>query len=370
MLGLEHSSDLADVRRAFRGLAKQHHPDAGGDGMNFIRLKQAYEDLVKHLSSDKSSSSSSGFDPFSGERDARRAWNRDERRAWYEEDEAEERFWDQYYREWNKHNSRHERHERKEKWKKREAREEESRHAKSDGKPRKKRVQFPAELRVVGSPAAGIFFKVQAVVNGQPAYERKSNPLYILFYSKKYKDWKIAQSLQDDGSCDVFGQALMGEYYDQDGSVTRIENEEEWSSPENWSTECLLHWCKARNIDTDDKFCKEDLVSLVNDMRPEESYFGDESSDEEDTRRRGGQTRWGFQIASRMKTDGAYRKPASMNPKTTIFGNRVEHMSISDGALWKWLNEEGDKSRVYSVWYNRDYCFSFFWRNKKWRRGM
>eukprot|EP00397_Hematodinium_sp_SG-2012_P031903 GEMP01033917.1.p1 GENE.GEMP01033917.1~~GEMP01033917.1.p1 ORF type:complete len:478 (+),score=128.62 GEMP01033917.1:117-1550(+) len=384
LLGLEQSASLADVRKAYILLAKRHHPDAGGNGITFIRVKDAYEDLMAHFNNGGSSTSSSsdGFDPFGGERNARNAWaSREDKHAWYEEeDDAEDRFWEQCSREWNKGRQRHEgnrrnpRQHREERQQKKHGREERRYASRGEhGKVRRRQEPFPPDLRVVGGPAAGIFCRVNSSVNGQPAYERKSTPFYILFYSKKYKDWKLAQSLQDNGECEVFGQALMGEYYNENGSITRIESEEDWSTPDDWSTECLLHWCKARDICTDDKFCKEDLVALVKEIGPtDESMTDSDSSDDEYDEgprewRDRGQHRWKFQIASRMKTDGSFRKPATMNPKNTLFGNRIEHTSISDNSMWRWLREEGDRSRVYAVWYNREYCYSIIWKNKKWR---
>lgn len=137
-----------------------------------------------------------------------------------------------------------------------------------------------------------------------------------MFYGKKHKEWKLAQSLRDESECEASGVDLMGEYANEEGEPLRIENEEDWSEPEDWSTEALLHWCKVRNIDTADKFCKEDLVSLVNEAG------ADSDSDDERYEREYNRPR-GFQIASRVKTDGTYRRPASMNPNFSLFGNRI-----------------------------------------------
>ncbi len=45
-LGVAPHAGKADIRRRFRELAKQHHPDMGGDTSQFIRLLQAYERLM------------------------------------------------------------------------------------------------------------------------------------------------------------------------------------------------------------------------------------------------------------------------------------------------------------------------------------
>jgi hypothetical protein len=42
-LGLPANATLDEVKRAFRSLSKQHHPDHGGDDMSFIRLRENYE---------------------------------------------------------------------------------------------------------------------------------------------------------------------------------------------------------------------------------------------------------------------------------------------------------------------------------------
>jgi len=45
-LGLPAHAGKADIRRRFRELAKQQHPDVGGDTDQFVRLLQAYERLM------------------------------------------------------------------------------------------------------------------------------------------------------------------------------------------------------------------------------------------------------------------------------------------------------------------------------------
>ena len=45
-LGLPYDADINDVKKRFRQLAKQYHPDKGGDAQKFIELMQIYEGLV------------------------------------------------------------------------------------------------------------------------------------------------------------------------------------------------------------------------------------------------------------------------------------------------------------------------------------
>ena len=46
LLGLEPGASLAAIKRAYRRLAKAHHPDLGGDVEAFHRLDAAYRLLI------------------------------------------------------------------------------------------------------------------------------------------------------------------------------------------------------------------------------------------------------------------------------------------------------------------------------------
>lgn len=45
-LGLSPSADEREVRRAYRRLLKEHHPDQGGSRDRFLRINEAYEEIV------------------------------------------------------------------------------------------------------------------------------------------------------------------------------------------------------------------------------------------------------------------------------------------------------------------------------------
>ncbi len=45
-LGLTTSAEAGDVKRAYRRLAREHHPDLGGDSDTFDELQRAYERMV------------------------------------------------------------------------------------------------------------------------------------------------------------------------------------------------------------------------------------------------------------------------------------------------------------------------------------
>jgi hypothetical protein len=46
VLGIDEDSEEEDIKRAFRKKALLHHPDKGGDPMEFCKVREAYEDLI------------------------------------------------------------------------------------------------------------------------------------------------------------------------------------------------------------------------------------------------------------------------------------------------------------------------------------
>ena len=44
-LGITRDSDDRDIKRAYRKMAVQHHPDKGGDEQKFKEVSEAYEIL-------------------------------------------------------------------------------------------------------------------------------------------------------------------------------------------------------------------------------------------------------------------------------------------------------------------------------------
>lgn len=49
ILGVASDASASDVRRAYRKLAAQHHPDAGGDPAMFIKAKDAHDHMMSRL---------------------------------------------------------------------------------------------------------------------------------------------------------------------------------------------------------------------------------------------------------------------------------------------------------------------------------
>lgn len=53
ILGLETGASLEVVKKAYIALAKQHHPDIGGDAEKFVVTQMAYARLIKQLTTPK-----------------------------------------------------------------------------------------------------------------------------------------------------------------------------------------------------------------------------------------------------------------------------------------------------------------------------
>ena len=68
ILGLEPTASQEDIKKAYRGLVKVHHPDIGGSEDKFKNISQAYETLSDSQNKKeydlKNSFSSGGFDNF------------------------------------------------------------------------------------------------------------------------------------------------------------------------------------------------------------------------------------------------------------------------------------------------------------------
>ena len=45
ILGVDNSSSDADIKTAYRRMAKKHHPDAGGDEKHFAEISNAYDQI-------------------------------------------------------------------------------------------------------------------------------------------------------------------------------------------------------------------------------------------------------------------------------------------------------------------------------------
>jgi DnaJ-domain-containing protein 1 len=54
VLGLEDNASLAEIKKKYRELAKEHHPDNGGDPKEFMKLQKAYKKILKYWGKENS----------------------------------------------------------------------------------------------------------------------------------------------------------------------------------------------------------------------------------------------------------------------------------------------------------------------------
>jgi curved DNA-binding protein len=66
ILGVSKSASDEEIKQAYRKLAKEHHPDRGGDSQKFAEISSAYDSIKNHESRDTFNRQSSNEDYFSG----------------------------------------------------------------------------------------------------------------------------------------------------------------------------------------------------------------------------------------------------------------------------------------------------------------
>lgn len=98
---------------------------------------------------------------------------------------------------------------------------------------------------------------------------------------------------------------------------------------------------------------------------------GGRSADSRSGHKRGGRYAAGLRLASRMKTDGSYTKPPSLDRRASIYGNRVEPFSGAETDVLPWLYDHGDPSRLYAIFFEGELGYSLVWKKGKfWGRPM
>eukprot|EP00930_Biecheleria_cincta_P083887 TRINITY_DN73391_c0_g1_i1.p1 TRINITY_DN73391_c0_g1~~TRINITY_DN73391_c0_g1_i1.p1 ORF type:complete len:572 (+),score=83.77 TRINITY_DN73391_c0_g1_i1:65-1780(+) len=159
-----------------------------------------------------------------------------------------------------------------------------------------------------------------------------------------------------------------------------------WSQ---WSTADLIRWCDRCKIDLSGCFDRDAVLEKVMASAAEAGARSkqargrlDEDSDDEHAHfsanehhnKHSGRERQTsrnsnalglVRIASRVKTDGSYTRPPSLDRRNATYGNRVERFHGDESEVLPWLYEVGDRSRLYSIYFGTDFGYSLVWKKQK-----
>ncbi|CAE7504022.1 MGST3 [Symbiodinium pilosum] len=247
----------------------------------------------------------------------------------------------------------------------------------------------------------GGYQRLEALFNGRPAFKKSGEYNVFIFWSQQFGDWKIAERLQDDGACLGFAEDMRGrrrpwlqhpplrwrlweptarryvpkrltvldgpDISGKDWKTTHdsqdkddLDDEVPWSRPHwsQWSTTDLIRWCERRNIDLSGCFDREAVVERVMALARQEMARDD---DDYERRDRVSQVR----VASRVKTDGSYTKPPTLDRRNSLYGNRIERFFGPEADVLPWLYSAGDKSRLYGVFFGNEFAYSLVWKRQK-----
>lgn len=243
----------------------------------------------------------------------------------------------------------------------------------------------------------GGYLKLDTSFNGRPAFKKKGDHGLYMFWSQQFGDWKIAERLQDDGACLGFAEDMRGRRRPwlqhpplrwrlweptarrfvpkrlnvvdgpevagaawQESQEDSDDDEVPWSRPHwsKWSTADLIRWCDRRNIDLSGCFDREAVVERVATVAKQDMARDGDDFERTD---RVNQVR----VASRVKTDGSYTKPPTLDRRSSLYGNRIERFVGPEADVLPWLYSSGDKSRLYGVYFGSEFAYSLVWRRQK-----
>ncbi|CAE7518649.1 Dnaja3 [Symbiodinium necroappetens] len=207
----------------------------------------------------------------------------------------------------------------------------------------------------------GGYLKLDTSFNGRPAFKKKGDHGLYMFWSQQFGDWKIAERLQDDGACLGFAEDMRGRRRPwlqhpplrwrlweptarrfvpkrlnvvdgpevagaawQESQEDSDDDEVPWSRPHwsKWSTADLIRWCDRRNIDLSGCFDREAVVDRVATVAKQD--MARDGDDFERTTDRVNQVR----VASRVKTDGSYTKPPTLDRRSSLYGRAARYLTV------------------------------------------
>lgn len=417
-LGLPIGASEENVKEAYRRLAKTHHPDLGGSTEKFVRIQRAYESIMgEHLKDlgDESSPNRKASYGGSGSGSYWTSW--DTGGAWWRGGKTSERDFDaEFEDQWRSFTNRN-RKATKCKFRTKRSGNEDSfedfdasdgTHSKEDsyrrekeesafrgGEDRKKRKRGAANKDAVpmkvalacekdfGRSVTGEYLQV-AKFNGRVCFSSSDSNLF-LFWSNKNKDWKISDSLKDDGNCLAFNDSIHPSKASPfcPGGVLRwmIWNQRarrylpvklEWSEPvedySSWTVDQLREALERRDLRDRAAKCVEkdelvELMKLFGHLKPRNESYSASSDDPIPE----GQ----YRLCSRQRHDGVVQSPPVLSDKCKVGNNRVENYCGSLNDVEAWLQKHGDRRRYYGVFdSDKNFCFGLIWKNNKvWGRA-
>lgn len=283
------------------------------------------------------------------------------------------------------------------------------------------RLGVPGRGRGGFESIAGTYERLDADFNGRPGYSKAPPRGHFLFWSKAFRDWKLAERLEDDGVCIAYATDFRGHHppwasrgalqwhlwdpgsrrfvsrrlafeslYEAElnmGDDDEKDDEVPWSrSPLSlWTTTDLIRWCDRHGVDLRGCFDREELLERVAAVasvhssgdgasKPSRGSDTDEAPRRERRQRREGgntpNTGLAVKLASRMKTDGSYTRRPFLDDRVSVYGNRVERFYGGETEVVPWLYEFGDKSRLYGVFVDGSFGYSLVWKKQKyWGRA-
>jgi curved DNA-binding protein CbpA len=416
LLGLTPGSSEERIKQAFRKMAKTHHPDLGGSSEKFVKIQQAYEQLMDQSFRNGSASSSSSSSTSDGNGSGYwRAW--DTSNSWWNRSSgaysSDKDFDSEFEEQWRKYTQNRKRSKsRSFKARKEGARTEyeeefedtrsrsehydserssEGRRTGRRGKKTSPRIDIPDNFKLTcldesKTSICGEYVRV-AKFNGRVCFSRIAGDSRFIFWSNKNKDWKISDVLKDDGNCLAFLSKIHPSidcpfvlcefskwmvWSDRSRRYIGMKIqadvvEEDYST---WSIEKLREALKNMGLQQNVERCfeKQELIELM-------QQFGNTSGHSDKKSQKisandpipEGQ----FRLCSRQRHDGVVQAPPVLSDTCKTGNNRVESFSGPLEAVEDWLMKHGDRKRFYGIFdSSRAYCFGLIWKNsKQWARA-
>lgn len=121
------------------------------------------------------------------------------------------------------------------------------------------------------------------------------------------------------------------------------DDEVPWSRPHwsQWSTSDLIRWCDQRHVDLSGCFDRDAVLDRVLQSVEEATDGAGEAGEV-------------VRLCSRVKTDGSYTRPPTLDRRSSSYGNRVERFEGLEEDVLPWLYSSGDKSRLYGVYFGKE----------------